>query len=83
MQWSDVDFNKHANNVKYTVWAMDALPEELVYGTWLKEHYINFNKEVRPGETVELYHAESDGAHIIEGRVGDHQAFITKLVFSE
>lgn len=81
--WSDVDFNKHANNVKYTVWAMDALPEDLVYNHFLKEHFINFNKEVRPGETVELYHAEVDGAHIIEGRVGDHQAFITKLIFSE
>lgn len=62
---------------------MDALPPELIYNSWLKEHFINFNKEVRPGETVELYHAETDGAHIIEGRVGDHQAFITKLVFSE
>lgn len=81
--WSDVDFNKHANNVKYTVWAMDALPEDLVYHSWLKEHFINFNKEVRPGETVELYHAEVNGAHIIEGRVGDHQAFITKLIFSD
>ena len=61
VQWSDVDFNKHANNVKYTVWAMDALPPELIYNSWLKEHFINFNKEVRPGETVELYHAETDG----------------------
>ncbi len=79
--WSDVDHNHHANNVKYTVWCMDALPEEFVREHELLESYINFNKEVQPGETVDLYHAETDGAHIIEGRVGDAQVFITKLVF--
>ena len=80
--WSDVDYNHHANNVKYTVWALDALPEELVYEKQLKELTINFNREVRPGETVELWHAlDPSGAHVIEGRVGDHQVFIERLVF--
>ena len=80
--WSDVDYNHHANNVKYTVWALDALPEELVYEKQLKELSINFNREVRPGETVELWHAlDPSGAHVIEGRVGDHQVFIERLVF--
>lgn len=80
--WSDVDYNRHANNVRYTVWALDALPEELVYEKQLKELTINFNREVRPGETVELWHAlDPSGAHVIEGRVGDHQVFIERLVF--
>ena len=80
--WSDVDYNQHANNVKYTVWALDALPEELVYDKQLKELTINFNREARPGETVELWHAlDPSGAHVIEGRVGDHQVFIERLVF--
>ena len=80
--WSDVDYNQHANNVKYTVWALDALPEELVYDKQLKELTINFNREARPGETIELWHAlDPSGAHIVEGRVGDHQVFIERLVF--
>ena len=82
VQFSDVDYNHHANNVKYTAWAMDALPEELVYNKLLKELTINFNREARPGETVTLWHALApDGAHIIEGRVDDHQVFIEKLLF--
>lgn len=80
--FSDVDYNHHANNVKYTVWAMDALPDDLVYGHALKELTINFNKEARPGDTVELYHCKSGGAHIVEGRLGDHQVFIEKLLFA-
>lgn len=83
VNWSDVDYNGHANNVKYTVWALDNLPQELVFGHFLREVTINFNKEVRPGETVTLYHAEADGAHIVEGRSGERQVFIEKLVFED
>ena len=82
VRFSDIDYNQHANNVRYTVWAMDALPEELVNEKLVKELTINFNREARPGETVELWHTtDADGAHIIEGRVGDHQVFIEKLLF--
>ncbi len=81
VNWSDVDYNGHANNVKYTVWALDNLPQELVFGHSLREVSINFNKEVRAGESVTLYHMESDGAHIVEGRSGDRQVFIEELIF--
>ena len=61
---------------------MDALPEELVYEKFLKELTINFNKEARPGETVELWHTLApDGSHIVEGRTADHQVFIERLLF--
>lgn len=82
VRYSDIDYNQHANNVKYTVWAMDALPEEMVNTKMVKELTINFNREARPGETVELWHAiDPSGAHIVEGRVDDHQVFIERLVF--
>lgn len=81
VNWSDVDYNGHANNVKYTVWALDNLPQDLVFGHFLKEVTINFNKEARAGETVTLYHTEDNDAHIVEGRSGDHQVFIESLIF--
>ncbi len=82
VRFSDVDYNGHANNVKHTVWAMDALPEELVYNKFLKELTINFNKEARQGDTVELWHTVApDGAHIVEGRADGRQVFIERLLF--
>jgi len=82
VQYSDVDYNQHANNVRYTGWCLDALPEELVYAHPLKELTINFNREALPGETVELWYAQApDGAHIVEGRADDHQVFIERLLF--
>ena len=81
VRYSDVDSNRHVNNTRYTAWAMDCLPDALTFENDLKELEINFNREARPGETVALFHAESDGAHYVEGRVGDAQIFICKLTF--
>ena len=81
VRYSDIDKNGHTNNVKYTVWALDNLPQDLVLNHRLKELSINFNKEALPGEEVALYHAEIDGAHTVEGRSQDHQVFIEKLIF--
>ena len=79
--YSDLDANGHTNNVKYTVWAMDALPYDLVRDNDVKEIAINFNHEARMGDTVDLYLLEEDGAFIVEGRTGGQQVFIEKLVF--
>ena len=81
--YSDVDYNHHANNTKYVVWSMDCLPDELVYGSRLKEICINFIKEARPGETVELYRLEADGAWYVEGRIGDRPIFLIKMIFGQ
>ena len=81
VKYSDVDSNHHVNNTRYTSWAMDCLPDELTFNHVLKEIEINFNKEARPGETVELLHAAADGVHYVEGRVGESQIFICKLTF--
>ena len=81
--YSDLDCNGHTNNAKYTVWAMDCLPGDLVRNHDIKEITINFNHEAMFGETVTLYHALKDNAHIVEGRSGDTQIFISKLIFQE
>ena len=82
VRYSDIDKNGHTNNVKYTVWALDSLPSELVMGKRLKELSINFNKEALLDEEVEIFHCiKEDGAHIIEGKSEGHQVFIEELVF--
>ena len=83
VRYSDIDKNGHTNNVKYTVWALDSLPSELVMGKRLKELSINFNKEALLDEEVELFHCiKEDAAHIIEGKSEGHQVFIEELIFA-
>ena len=83
VRYSDIDKNGHTNNVKYTVWALDSLPSELVMGKRLKELSINFNKEALLDEEVEIFHCiKEDGAHISEGKSEGHQVFIEELIFA-
>ena len=79
--YSDLDCNGHTNNAKYTVWAMDCLPADLTLKRNIKEITINFNREALFGETVTLFHGLDGDKHIVEGRCGDSQIFISKLLF--
>ena len=78
--FSDIDYNRHVNNVRYIGWAVDVLPMELLEERPLRGLTINFNHEVHPGETVSLYLQENpSGEYFVEGRVEDRQAFIVRL----
>ncbi len=81
--YSDVDMNNHANNVSYLVWVMDTLDYEDVSQHPVKELAFNFNSEIHPGDTVELYRCDVDGRIWFEGRDGGRSAFVMELVPGE
>ena len=83
VEYSDVDIIGHANNAKYIVWAMDCLDYELVAGSRVRSIRINFNKEVLPGETVELFRAPVEKGWVVEGRVEDRSSFCAEILFME
>ncbi len=83
--WSDIDTNGHVNNVKYAVWALDAVDFEIAKGMELKEMLINYDSEVMPGSEVELYRTsvvESDACvYYVVGKVAGKTSFSIKLIF--
>ncbi len=82
--WSDLDYNHHANNGKYPHWAMDCLPTEITSGQLVTDFYLNYNREVKLGDTVKLVRAQSpDGAWYVEGLIDGLQSFICKIVFAD
>ena len=81
VMYSDLDCNGHVNNVKYSVWAFDVLPLELLRARQVRELSINFNKEALPGETVSLLSLQVGDDWYIEGRCEDRQIFIEKISF--
>lgn len=79
--YSDIDIVGHTNNARYMVWAMDCLPLEMAQKP-VRDAYINFNKETKPGDTVQLYRLCSPSACLVEGRDAEGKScFVVKLVF--
>ena len=81
VSYSDIDIIGHTNNVRYVVWAMDALPYELTSTKRVKDLYISFIKETTPGQKVELYRLAAEDGWFIEGRVEGKAVFCVKFVF--
>jgi len=81
--YSDVDMVGHTNNAKYVVWAVDCLDFEEMASRRLRSLRINFNKETRPGDVVEIFRAPVEGGWIVEGRVQDHSSFCVELLFEQ
>ena len=77
--YSDLDYNGHVNNARYTVWALDALPLELVSSHTVRSIDVNFNREVLPGSTVKLSLCEADGYYYVEGRSEGYQNFLVRI----
>lgn len=80
--YSDVDFVGHTNNARYVVWAMDCLDFDQVVSQRLRSLRINFNKETRPGDIVELFRAPVEGGWVVEGRVQGNSSFCVELLFA-
>ena len=52
---SDVDSNKHVNNIKYLNWLMDSFPEDILDTCILKRINARFFSEGRFGEKIRVY----------------------------
>jgi acyl-ACP thioesterase len=50
---SDIDLNRHVNNLHYVEWIVESVPEDVWAKRLLQELAVEFRKQVRYGETVE------------------------------
>lgn len=83
--YSDVDMLGHTNNAMYMQWAMDAVGYDITSVRDVKSLTINFNHEVKAGETVRLYRAfvqKEEGLHVfVEVRCGEVSSFCVDILF--
>jgi len=52
---SDVDSNKHVNNIKYFYWLIESLPEEILDNYLLEDINAKFYSEALYGEKIQVY----------------------------
>ena len=54
IKYSDIDFNRHTNSMKYIEWMIDLFPLEIFMNNRVRRIDINYIKEVLFGEIVEI-----------------------------
>ncbi|MDD4922547.1 MAG: thioesterase [Bacteroidales bacterium] len=55
IKYSDIDFNRHTNSMKYLEWMMDLFPLEVFSHQKVRRMDINYINEALFGEVVEIY----------------------------
>ena len=63
-EYSDLDMNDHVNNIKYAKFALNAVATELTASSEISAFRIDFSKEVRAGELLNVHYKRvenSDG----------------------
>lgn len=77
IRYSDIDSNKHVNNVKYVEWALEVVPIDIITNYELKRVKVNFEKECTYGECIKslvevkkINDVETKTFHIIKNAEG-------------
>lgn len=69
--YSDIDFNQHANSMKYLQWMIDSLPLEKLISSHIRRIDVNFTHETLYGQDVSVYAYSKDGCDTFEVRHSD------------
>lgn len=78
--YTDIDANGHLNNANYGNIAIDYLPANIRDKT-VSDFYINYNKEAKLDEVINIYGYEENKQYYIIGKVENNLCFVCKFVF--
>jgi len=76
---SDVDIVNHVNNVKYLEWCLDDIDPRPILKQQLKSFDMNFLRELKLGDAVQLFSAKGDAATIFTINKDDKPCFALEL----
>lgn len=79
--YSDVDTNQHMNNTRYIQWAFDIIDYHVHKKYYVREISINYKKEIRPLQFVELYLGHDQNRYIVEGKDDKDIYFTIEIYF--
>jgi acyl-ACP thioesterase len=71
IRYSDIDFNQHANSMKYVEWLLDRFDIDWYKTHCIRRFEINFMHEVLFGETVAIYQHTQADATLFEVKKGN------------
>ena len=82
IHYSDLDFNSHMNNVRYVELLMDVHESSFYQNHQVKSIALNYIKEIKEKEAVEIY-SDISNPETISVNVNGALAFLGKVTFSD
>jgi acyl-ACP thioesterase len=79
IDYTDLDFNMHVNNIKYADFVMRLFTAEEMAEKTVSDFEINYIKECREGEQIKLERHETNDKYIITGKSEDKDAFSCQI----
>ncbi len=76
---TDIDCNKHTNNVAYVKMALNAFDVEEYQNLNVLGFEINFLSQSYINDEVDIYKKQVDGGYYVEGKIQDKTIFISKF----
>lgn len=82
IKYSDIDFNRHTNSMKYLEWMVDLLPLEAFLHQQVKRIDVNYINEALFGEIVEIYQDKTQvNKCVFDLRRGDEMICRAQILF--
>ncbi|MBP5318945.1 MAG: hypothetical protein J6Y77_06055 [Paludibacteraceae bacterium] len=81
--YSDIDFNRHANSIRYLEWVLDTYPREYHEQHYIKQLDINYLRESHWGDTVELLVQRSAAGDVFDLRIEGKAVCRARLIWGE
>lgn len=79
--YSDVDTNQHMNNTRYIQWALDIIDYDIHREYFVSDLTVQYKKEVRPLEDIQLFLGKQEQRFIIEGRNSEGLVYFTIEIY--
>ena len=82
VNYTDIDLNGHLNNTSYIEYILNLHDNDFLKDKRIKRITINYDKEIKPTDIVELY-KDGDNPECIKGIVDGSLHFIAELEFEK
>ncbi len=80
VSYSDIDFNGHANSVKYLEWMLDSIDAAKLYTHSVKRLELNYVHEAVLGEVIDIHSEEEDDTYTFLLKKGAQEICKAKIV---
>ena len=79
-RYSEVDMNGHINNTRYVDYILDLHNTDYFKEYRISKILINFDKEIKEGEIIDLY-SNNSNPEIVVGKINGQNSFVSRIEY--